>query len=39
MDDAGANLKLEVELFTFFVAGTRNKDIFVDKSKIVGLGA
>lgn len=35
----GANPRLEVELFTFFVAGARDKDIFVGKSKIVGLGA
>lgn len=35
----GATPRLEVELFTFFVARARDKDIFVGKSKIVGLGA
>lgn len=34
----GATTRLGVELFTFFVAGTRDKDILVGKSKIVGLG-
>lgn len=35
----GSHPRLEVELFTFFVVGAKDKDIFVDKSKIVGLGA
>lgn len=34
----GSHPRLEVELFTFFVVGAKDKDIFVDKSKIVGLG-
>ena len=33
-----ATTRLGIELFTFFVAGVRDKDIFVGKSKIVGLG-
>lgn len=34
----GATTRLGVELFTFFVAGARDKDILVGESKSVGLG-